>query len=101
MDQHTHGRVSPQARQVRRALLKAPDLCFGQLLPREQITAVLTRHEVEFRERLYTPLLTLWTFLYQVLSPDPSCRAAVARLLAFLGAKGDLSARADTSPYCK
>jgi len=86
---------------VRRALQKAPDLCFGQLLPREQITAALTRHGVEFRERLYTPLLTLWTFLYQVLSPDPSCRAAVARLLAFLGARGDSSASADTGPYCK
>jgi hypothetical protein len=56
---------------------------------------------VEFRERLYTPLLTLWTFLYQALSPDPSCRAAVARLLAFLGARGDGSASADTGPYCK
>jgi hypothetical protein len=101
MDQHTHGWVSPQARRVRRALQKAPDLCFGQLLPRTQITAALTRHGVEFRERLYTPLLTLWTFLYQVLSPDPSCRAAVARLLAFLGARGDGAASADTGPYCK
>jgi hypothetical protein len=101
MDQHTHGRLSPQARRVRRTLLQAPDLCFGKLLPAAQITAALTRHGVEFRERLYTPLLTLWMFLYQVLSPDPSCRAAVARLLAFLGAQGDASASADTGPYCK
>ena len=101
MNQHTHGRVSPQARRVRRSLLQTPDLCFGQLLPAAQITAALTRHGVEFRERLYTPLLTLWMFLYQVLSPDSSCRAAVARLLAYLGAKGDASASADTGPYCK
>ena len=101
MNQHILGRVSPQARRVRRAVQHAPDLCFGQLLPRAQITAALARHGVEFRERLYTPLLTLWTFLYQVLGPDPSCRAAVARLLAFLGARGDASASAATGPYCK
>ncbi len=101
MNQHTHGRVSPQARRVRRTLLQTPDLCFGKLLPAAQITAAWARHGVEFRERLYTPLLTLWMFLYQVLSPDPSCRAAVARLLAYLGAQGDFSARADTGPYCK
>jgi hypothetical protein len=46
--------------------------------------------------------MTLWTFLYQVLCPDPSCRAAVARLLAYLGARGDpAAASAQTGPYCK
>ena len=101
MDQHTHGWVSSQAWRVRHALRPVPDRCFGKLLPQEQVTAALTRPGVEFRERLYTPLLTLWTFLYQVLSPDRSCRAAVARLLAFLGARGDTSASAETGPYCK
>ena len=60
MNQHTHGGVSSQARRVRRCLLQTPDLCFGKLLPAAQVTAALTRHGVEFRERLYTPLVTLW-----------------------------------------
>ena len=47
--------------------------------------------------------MTLWTFLAQVLSPDGSCRQAVAKLLAFL-AVGDgdgQDVQPDTGPYCK
>jgi len=90
-----------QVQQARNDLLHGPDLCFGRLLPREQVEEAVARHRVVFRQCLYTPLVTLWTFLYQVLCPDPSCRCAVARLLAFLGVHGDDSASADTGPYCK
>jgi hypothetical protein len=82
-------------------LQQARDQCFDSLLPRAQVEAALARHDVRFRERLYTPLLTLWTFLYQVLSPDPSCRAAVCRLLAWLCASQQEQASAKTDPYCK
>ncbi|MHC4625563.1 MAG: IS4 family transposase, partial [Planctomycetota bacterium] len=61
----------------------------------------IERHQVRFRKRLYTPLVTIWTFLYQVLTPDQSCRAAVARLLAFLCVSGHASGSAKTDPYCK
>jgi pimeloyl-ACP methyl ester carboxylesterase len=33
-------------------------------------------------DRIFSPLVTLWVFLGQVLSADHSCRAAVARLIA-------------------
>jgi hypothetical protein len=82
-------------------MLADQDLCLAKLLPREQIEAAVERHGVRFRERLYTPLVTIWTFLYQVLASDQSCRAAVARLLAFLCVGGDDSGRAKTDPYCK
>lgn len=38
------------------------------------------RDRVSFFDRIYSPLVTLWVFLGQVLSQDHSCRAAVARL---------------------
>jgi hypothetical protein len=101
MAQHTQGRVGRQISRARRELLHTPDLCFGRLLPREHVEQAVARRSVVFRERLYTPLVTLWTFLYQVLCPDPSCRAAVARLLAYLGAGGESSASAATGAYCK
>jgi hypothetical protein len=41
-----------------------------------------------FRERIFTPAVTLWTFLSQVLDADHSCRQAVARLLAWRTATG-------------
>jgi hypothetical protein len=82
-------------------VLENQDLCFTKLLPQEQVEAALERHEVRYRERQYTPLVTIWTFLYQVLSSDQSCRAAVARLLAFLCAGGEEPGSAKTDPYCK
>lgn len=98
---HTRGRTQSQIHRLRQQAMEG-DLCFGKLLPKEQVEAAIERHEVLFRDRLYTPLLTLWTFLYQVLSTDHSCRWAVAHLLAFLGAVGEEGlASARTDPYCK
>ena len=101
MDQYTQGRLSSQVRRCRRRMLEEQDLCFTKLLPQEQIEAALERHQVRYRERLYTPLRTIWTFLYQVLASDQSCRAAVARLLAFLCVGGEDPRSAKTDPYCK
>lgn len=104
MDKYTQGRVNSQvrrARQCRRQVLEDQDLCFTELLPKEQVEAAIERHHVRYRERLYTPLVTIWTFLHQVLAPDQSCRAAVARLLAFLCVGGHGLGSAKTDPYCK
>lgn len=101
MGKHTYGRVNHQLRGIQRQMLQEQDVGLGKLLPREQVEAAIEKHQVKFRQRLYTPLLTLWTFLYQVLSADQSCRAAVAHLLAVLGAGEDEEASAKTDPYCK
>jgi hypothetical protein len=104
MDQYTQGRMARQVRRVRqcrRQVVQEQDLCFTRLLPQEQVEAALERHQVRYRERLYTPLVTIWTFLYQVLSSDQSCRAAGARLLAFLCVGKKEAGSAKTDPYCK
>jgi hypothetical protein len=101
MRQGIHGRTFRQVRRVRREFLQEPDLCLGRLLPRGQVEEALRRHAVVFRDCFYTPLVTLWTFLYQVLGADQSCRAAVVRLLASLGVRGDGWISAGTGPYCK
>lgn len=109
-----HGRqaaVAHQVRQVQRQLDDDPGLGLAHLLPVERVEAALAAEQVHCRDCLYTPLVTLWAFLAQVLSPDGSCRAAVARLLAYLAARGEASAAgndgeaatpsAKTDPYCK
>jgi hypothetical protein len=50
---------------------------------------------------LFTPALTLWAFVGQALSPDQSCRAAVARIAVLLVALGRRPCAADTSAYCR
>jgi len=56
-----------------------------------------------WRERIWSPALTVMTFLYQVLSATRTCRSAVAMTLsrwALEGGKGSLPS-ADTSAYCQ
>ena len=44
--------------------------------------------------------MTVWVFLSQCLSPDHSCRDAVARLIAWRVARGLHPCSADTGAYC-
>ena len=52
-------------------------------------------------DRIFSPLVTLWVFLGQVLSADHSCRAAVARLIAHRLAQGQRPCSAETGAYCQ
>ena len=94
-----------QARQVRaeRQALQAQDgLPFRKLLAPERIAAALTAAGIEFRERIYTPMVTLWAFLSQVVgTTNGSCEDAVARIAADRAARGRGRCSPDTSSYCE
>jgi hypothetical protein len=62
---------------------------------------VLKEEGVRYRERIYTPLVTLWTFLTQVLSLDHCCTKAVACLIAYRTARGQEPCSAESGSYCK
>src|SRR4051812_37158840 len=53
------------------------------------------------RDRIFTPAVTLATFLGQVLSDDHSCQAALDRLIAWRAARGLPACSPDTGGYCK
>src|SRR5262245_43313513 len=80
---------------------RRPGLPFAEYLPAEQIRQAFRHAGGAFRERIFTPAVTLWTFLSQVLDPDHSCRQAVARLLAWRTAVGLPPCSADNGAYCK
>jgi len=75
-------------------------LPFTELLPMESIQRVLAQVGRVFRDRIYTPTVTLWVFLSQVLSADHSCDDAVARLLAWRMARGEKPCSPETGSYC-
>ena len=50
---------------------------------------------------IWTPVLTLWAFLWQVVSSSKSCAAAVARALSWRLALGLPVCSANTGAYCK
>ena len=78
-----------------------PELPFSEVLTAEQIEATLRELDVVYRNRLYSPSVTLWVFLSQVLSEDHSCRDAVARFLAFRTARGEPACSTETGSYCE
>src|ERR1700676_4973598 len=92
---------SRQAARLRQQLHHTPELPFARLLDRDAIQQALRAEKVCFRDRLFSPLVTLWVFLSQVLDPDHSCRAAVARFLAWRAARGQTPCSADPGGYCK
>lgn len=87
--------------QWKTAFHAAPELPFSKFLSAEQIASRLKELGCTYRERLYTPHVTLWMFLSQVLSPDSSCRDTVARLLAYRKARGLPACSTDTGSYCE
>jgi hypothetical protein len=78
-----------------------PAPLFAGLLDPSLVEDALAHARVRWRDCIFTPMVTLGTFLSQVLCPDHSCRAAVARLIAYLAARGQAPCSPDTGPYCK
>lgn len=71
------------------------------MLSRQCIDEGLRTIEACWNERVYTPLITLWVFLGQVLSVDHSCRGAVARLVAHRVSCGLPPCSSRTGAYCR
>jgi hypothetical protein len=89
-----------QATLLRRQFLQDGDLPFATVLTEEVIANALAAVG-GWLDRIFTPLVTLWVFLGQVLSADHSCRAAVARLNAHRAARGQKPCSAHTGAYCQ
>ncbi len=94
------GRFQQQFNFLKRQFLQDEDLPFNDVLSEEIVADALTAISVCWKDRIYSPLVTLWVFLGQVLSQDHSCRAAVARLVSHRVARGQLPCSADTGAYC-
>lgn len=76
------------------------DLYFAALLSEQHILQALGEASSLWQGWIYTPAVTVWTFLSQCLSPDHSCRDAVARLAAWRVTQGLAPCSAETGGYC-
>lgn len=93
--------TSNDLEQTRRRLQETGGLPFSELLEADKVVDALSALGVKFRDRVYTPVVTLWTFLSQVLSQDHSCRDAVGRLLAWRLSQGKAPCSTKSSSYCE
>jgi hypothetical protein len=101
MSDPTPSTLSRQVRNECQQLHQAEGLPFAQHLPARLIQSTLAQVGGFFRQSIYTPAITLWTFLSQLLDTDHSCRQAVARLLAWRTAQGLPPCSPENSAYCK
>jgi len=76
-------------------------LPFTNVLSEDLVERALKAIEGFWMDRIYSPLVTLWVFLGQVLSVNHSCRAAVARLIAHRVSRGQSPCSAETGAYCQ
>lgn len=98
---HPHPRsFRDQATFLRRQFLQDGGLPFTDVLT-EEVVADALGAVGGWLDRVFSPLVTLWVFLGQVLSADHSCRAAVARLNAHRAARGLKPCSAHTGAYCQ
>jgi putative transposase len=107
MSFYSSGRGLPQRfRLILSSFMQQDSLPFAQVLPEETIQQAFVDAEADFaqdEENTYTPALTLWAFLSQVLHAKEmrSCSAAVARVIVLLVALGKDPCSDNTGAYCR
>jgi len=96
-------------RLVLASFLQSDGLPFGNVLPEEQIERAFQEEgfalwaDDEEEDAVYTPPVTLWTFLSQMLhkGEQRSCAAAVARVVVLLATLGHEPPSSNTGAYCR
>ena len=63
-------------------------LPFQKLLPESLIEDILETEKIKYRQRLFSPIVTVWAFLSQVQDTDKTCHNAVSRIIAWLAGSG-------------
>ncbi|MFY9259451.1 MAG: IS4 family transposase, partial [Gallionella sp.] len=92
--------VNQQIERFRKSFLQFQDLPFNDYFPATVIADII-KHTPHQRTSVFTPLVTLKAFIFQVLSDDGSCKHAVAGVLADRLGDGKAANTVNTGPYCK
>ena len=99
---HAIGRTAMlQVQSLLRGFLQEGACPLSAVLTVQDIVDGISQTCVATCDRIFTPLVTLCTFLSQIHSDDPSCRAAVAHLNATRVAQGLEPGSPLTGGYCK
>src|SRR4051812_34150430 len=91
----------PQFESLRDQLRTRPGLPFLELLARDLVERACRLCNHLWRERIYTPWITLGVFLSQVLSDDHSCDDAVDRFQKYRYDRDLPAVSTETTSYCQ
>jgi hypothetical protein len=74
---------------------------FSSFLNVDFISAIIEELGLEFRDRIFTPFVTIFAFLAQIFSDDKSCRQAVWQLVVTRVANNKKPCSVNTGAFCK
>ena len=89
--------IKQQIEKFKKSFFQTPNLPFSNFLADDDIIEY-TPHK---RDSVFTPLVTLKAFIFQVLGDDGPCKQAVASVLADRVCDGKAANSVNTGPYCK
>jgi hypothetical protein len=87
-------------KEVRARFARDQGLPFADSLSERSILDALNEYGIKYRDRVFSPVTTIWGFLSQVLGEDHSCRDAVSRIIAHRAATGLKVCSPNTASYC-
>src|SRR6516225_7705284 len=87
-------------KEVRARFARDQGLPLHDSLSELSILDALNEHGIKYRDRVFSPVTTIWGFLSQVLGEDHSCREAVSRIIAHRAMAGLKVCSPNTASYC-
>src|SRR5689334_16679100 len=91
--------IAEQVQTEMKVLLESASLPFEALLSVERIEAALKAAGIKSQSRIYTPQVTLWAFLSQILTKEGTCETAVAHVLVHRIENGLKACSSHTGSY--
>lgn len=76
-------------------------LFFDSRLSKDRIHQACHAINHSFRDRVFSPAVTIWMFVGQTLSPDHSCQDALSRFNVWRIAQGKRPSQSGTTSYCE
>lgn len=93
--------MTNRAATIKQQFNQSVGLPWRDILPESRIEEILTQEKVQYRNCVYTPIVTLWALISQVLDPAKSLSNAVKRIITWIAAAGEEAPSSDTGAYSK
>src|SRR5665648_1102856 len=75
--------IKQQIEKFKKSFFQTPNLPFSHVIADDDISDII-EHTPHKRDSVFTPLITLKAFIFQVLGDDGSCKQAVASVLSLI-----------------
>lgn len=86
---------------LKQQFMQSLGLAWQELLLESRLEELLKEEKVSYRNCVYTPVVTLWAMVWQVIDPDKSLSNAVKGIISWLTAVGADGPSPDTGAYSK